>query len=288
MSRAVDQLSRRFPERRAFITGAASGLGLEISRRFAEAGWSLGLLDVDPERLAQTRQSLNTADSSVLTFHADVGDETAMMQALARCAQSFGGLDVLINNAGVAVAGSVRDTPSDDWVWALRINLLGCVHGCRAALPHFSAASGGLILNVASAAGFVCGPSMGPYNASKAAVIALTETLQQELHGTRIQMSVAMPGFFKTHLLDHARAPAAEMEAARLLMSHSRYTVQSAAEQILAAAAAGEFYIIVPRPYVRLWRFKRWLPKRFLEAFPAMRARMVKEMRARSGTDASG
>lgn len=282
MSRAVDHLSRRFAGRRAFITGAASGLGLEISRRLAQAGWSLGLLDVDPARLAQARQSLNTADSTVLTFHADVGDEAAMMQAVDRCAQSLGGLDVLINNAGVAAAGSVRDTPSADWNWALRINLLGCVHGCRAALPHLSTERGGLILNIASAAGFVCGPGMGPYNASKAAVIALTETLGQELHGTRIQTSVAMPGFFKTNLLDSARAPAAEAEAARLLMDYSRYTVQSAAEDILAAAAAGDFYIVVPRHYVKLWRYKRWLPMRFLKAFPAMRARMVAEMRDRS------
>lgn len=282
MSRAVDHLSRRFPARRAFITGAASGLGLEFARRFAAAGWSLGLLDLEPARLAQARQSLNTADSTVLTFHADVGDEAAVMQAVARAAQSFGGLDLLINNAGVAVAGSVRDTSSEDWNWALRINLLGCVHGCRAALPHLSAETGGLILNIASAAGFVCGPSMGPYNASKAAVIALTETLGQELADTRIQASVAMPGFFKTNLLEHARAPAAEAEAARLLMEHSRYNVQRAAEDILGAAAAGEFYIVVPRPYLRLWRFKRWLPTRFRKAFPGMRARMVAQMRARS------
>jgi NAD(P)-dependent dehydrogenase (short-subunit alcohol dehydrogenase family) len=282
MSRALDHLSRRFPARRAFITGAASGLGLEFSRLFAAAGWNLGLLDLEPGRLAQARQALNTADSSVLTFHADVGDEAALVQAVDRAAQSFGGLDVLINNAGVAVAGSVRDTPSQDWEWALRINLLGCVHGCRAALPHLSAEKGGLILNIASAAGFACGPSMGPYNASKAAVIALTETLAQELAGTRIQTSVAMPGFFKTALLDHARAPPKEMATARLLMNSSRYTAQSAAEEILGAAAAGAFYVVVPRPYLRLWRLKRWMPIRFMNAFPARRARMVEQMRARA------
>jgi NAD(P)-dependent dehydrogenase (short-subunit alcohol dehydrogenase family) len=274
MSRAVDHLSRRFPQRRALITGAASGLGLEISRLLAQAGWNLGLLDINPGRLAQARQSINTADSAVLTFHADVGDEDAMLQAVARCAQSLGGLDVVINNAGVAAAGSIRDTSSENWNWALRINLLGC----RAALPFLSPESGGLILNIASAAGFVCGPSMGPYNASKAAVIALTETLGQELHGTRIQASVAMPGFFKTHLLDDCRAPPAETAMARHLMTHSKYTVQRAAEDILGAAAAGEFYIVVPGRYATLWRFKRWLPRRFLAAFPAMRAKMVASM----------
>ena len=282
MSSAVDHLSRRFPQRRAFITGAASGLGLEISRRFAAAGWSLGLLDIHPQRLAQARQALNTVDGAVLTFHADVGDEAAVMNAVARCAQSFGGLDVVINNAGVAVAGSVRDTSSEDWSWALRINLLGCVHGCRAALAHLSPLQGGLIVNIASAAGFVCGPSMGPYNASKAAVIALTETLGQELHGTRIQVSVAMPGFFKTHLLDDVRAPAAETATARMLMDQSLYTVQRAARDILAGAAAGAFYIVVPHRYVTLWRFKRWFPNRFLAAFPGMRARMTAKMRARA------
>ncbi len=275
MSRAVDHLTRRFPQRRALVTGAASGLGLEICRRLTAAGWNLGMLDVHPQRLAMARQSLNTADSAVLTFHADVSDEAAMTQAVNRCAQSLGGLDLVINNAGVAAAGSVRDTPGEDWTWALNINLLGCVYGCRAALPFLSPEQGGLIINIASAAGFVCGPCMGPYNASKAAVIALSETLAQELHGTRIQTSVAMPGFFKTHLLDEVRAPPAETAIARKLMNSSRYTVQEAAEDILRAAAAGRFYIVVPGRYRLLWRFKRWMPQRFLAAFPAMRAKMA-------------
>lgn len=271
MSRAVDHLSKRFPQRRAFITGAASGLGLEFARRFAEAGWNLGLLDLQPERLAQARQSMNTADSAVLTFHADVGDEAAVGQAVKRCAESFNGLDIVINNAGVAVAGSVRDTPSEDWDWALRINLLGCVHGCRAALPHLSPEKGGLILNIASAAGFACGPSMGPYNASKAGVIALTETLRQEFEGTALQASVAMPGFFKTNLLEHCRAPPMEKATARKLMDSSSYSASRAAEDILAAAASGDFYIVVPRRYAALWRFKRWLPERFMSSLARRR-----------------
>ncbi len=281
MANAVERLTRRFPARRAFITGAASGLGLEMARRLAAGGWNVGLLDANAGALATARQSIDSTEGSVLTFHGDVRDAPAMTQAVSRFAQAVGGLDVMINNAGVAAAGSVLETPTEDWRWVLEINLLGCVHGCRAALPHLLAARSGLIVNVASAAGFAAGPGSSAYNASKAGVISLTETLRQEIVDSGVQLTVAMPGFFPTNLLATARAPEREMQTARLLMEQSGYTLQQAAEDILAAAAAGRFYVVLPRRYVALWRWKRFFPLHYLRAFPRLRARLEAEMERR-------
>lgn len=187
----------------------------------------------------------------------------------------------MINNAGVAVAGSVLETSSEDWRWALEINLLGCVHGCRAALPHLLASPAAVLLNIASAAGFASGPGMSAYSASKAGVISLTESLYQELAGSNVTLTVAMPSFFKTNLLATARAPQREVQQARQLMEHSSYSLQQAAEDILGAAADGRFYAVLPRRYRTLWRFKRFFPVRFMRAFPRLRERLAASMRRR-------
>jgi len=284
---AVERLSRRLPAKRAFVTGAASGLGLELARRLAKGGWNVGMLDVNAAELAAARLSLNSTDSSILTFHADVRDGAAVAQAVDRFAQSVGGLELMINNAGVAVAGSVLETSTEDWRWALDINLLGCVHGCRAAIPHLLTAKAAVLLNIASAAGFASGPGMSAYNASKAGVISLTETLQQELTGSGVTLTVAMPSFFRTNLLATARAPEREMQLARQLMDHSSYSLQQAAEDILGAAADGRFYAVLPRRYLTLWRFKRFFPVRFMRAFPRLREKLAASMRRRQSGHSS-
>ena len=129
----------------------------------------------------------------------------------------------------------------------------------------------GVILNIASSAGFAAAPQMGAYNASKAAVIALTETLAGELSGSNVQVSVAMPGFFRTGLLETMRAPAAESAMAQRLMERSAYDAADAARAILAATARGPLYIVWPREYVWLWRIKRLAPMRFLRLVQRMR-----------------
>lgn len=267
-------LSRRFPAKRAFVTGAASGLGLAFARLLARDGWLLGLLDVSADGLdtaAATLQVLGARD--VTGYCGDVADAVFVAQSL----QSFaaarsGGLDLLVNNAGVAVAGGIDATPVQDWEWIVRINLLGVVWGCRVAVPMLrTQPQGGLILNVASSAGFAAAPQMAAYNSTKAGVIALSETLVGELAGSGIQVSVAMPGFFRTHLLDHMRAPAAEGRLAHQLMDHARYDADAAALALLGAAARGDTYIVWPREYRLAWRLKRWFPRWFLKRVQAFR-----------------
>ena len=266
------RLAATLPGRRAFLTGAASGLGLALATELARDGWTLGLLDRDAARLEAVATTLGSAGAAAVhVYAADVTDEAGFGRAVADFAARAGGLDLMVNNAGVAVAGRFEATPLADWRWALDVNVLGVVVGCRAAVPILRAQGAGLILNVASAAGFASGPQMSAYNASKAAVISITETLVQEFHGTRLRAAVAMPGFFPTNLLEAARAPADSLAAARKLMQRSNYTAGRAAADLLCACAGGRVHVVVPDRYVLLWRLKRFFPQWFLGWLPKQR-----------------
>jgi NAD(P)-dependent dehydrogenase (short-subunit alcohol dehydrogenase family) len=264
-------LARRFPGKRAFITGAASGLGLAMADLLARNGWSVGLLDIDGPGLEQAVASLRAGGATVDAHVGDVASAGFVEAAVAAYAARQGGLDLMVNNAGVAVAGPLEATPVEDWEWIVAINLLGVVWGCRAAVPVLRRQGSGLILNVASSAGFAAAPQMSAYNSTKAAVIALSETLVSELAGSGVQVSVAMPGFFRTHLLDHMRAPAAENALAHQLMDHSGHDPDEAARALLGAAAAGDTYVVWPKEYRLAWQLKRWFPRWFLTRVQAFR-----------------
>ena len=271
----IGRLSERLPGRRAFITGAASGLGRAFALELAGYGWRLGLADLNAERLERVGAEIAAAGGSATTYTGDVASFEFLETSLGRYAREAGGLDLLINNAGVAVAGLVEATLPEDWRWAMEINLLGVVHGCRVAVPLMRRQRSGSILNIASSAGFACAPQMGAYNASKAGVIALTETLAAELDGSGVRVSVAMPGFFRTGLLETMRAPAEESALAHRLMAGSAHDAADAARAILAATSRGRLYIVWPREYAWLWRIKRFFPLRFLGLLRRMRAQRL-------------
>jgi NAD(P)-dependent dehydrogenase (short-subunit alcohol dehydrogenase family) len=274
-TQAVTILSRRFPGKRAFVTGAASGLGRAIATDFAAAGWQLGLLDLSARRLAEAQATLLAVGVTPYTYAGDVADAAFVTASVADFVQRAGGLDVMINNAGVAAAGPVESTPPADWRWITDINLFGVVWGCQAAVPHLRRAGSGLVLNVASSAGFAAAPQMSAYNATKAAVISLTETLAAELAGTGIQASVAMPGFFSTHLLATMRAPAAQRAMAQRIMQSSGEDATSAARAILGAAASGKLHIVWPDKYRLAWRLKRLFPAWFVRRVADLRDRQL-------------
>jgi len=254
-----------------------------MARLLASEGWSLGLLDLSAAGLERAAGELRSAGARVTTFSGDVAGAGFVADAVGQFAAAEGGLDVLVNNAGVAVAGPIDVTSTDDWNWIVGINLLGVVWGCRAAVPVLRRQGSGLVLNIASSAGFAAPPQMAAYNATKAAVIALSETMAAELAGTGIQTSVAMPGFFRTHLLDHMRAPPEENALAHQLMDHSGHDPDEAAHALLAAAAAGDLYIVWPPEYRMAWRLKRWFPVWFLKRVQSFRDAQLRKAGLRPG-----
>jgi short-subunit dehydrogenase len=276
--RVATPLTAALVGQRAFITGGGSGIGLAFATLLARDGWHLGLLDRDDARLVPARAALLAAGARAVDSYAlDVSDAAAFTAAVGDFAARAGGLEFMVNNAGVAHAGDVASTPVEDWRWAFEINLIAVATGCRAALPLLARAPAARLLNIASSAAFATAPDMGVYNASKAAVVALTETLAHELDGTGVRASVALPGFIPTRLLEGARATAALRAAAERLMRASRYPADAAARDILAAVAKGRLYIVVPASYRWLWRLKRYAPG----AFARLLRRTRRQARAR-------
>lgn len=274
MSLQFPRLAARFPRKRAFITGAGSGLGHALTRRLAQDGWSLGLFDHNLSRLTELEGELSTAGVQVLAYPGDVTHADELTVAVNTFATANDGLDVMINNAGVACAGTMMDTPLDDWQWIVGINLMGVVHGSRAAIPHLQRNGSGLLINVASAAAFASSPGMIAYNATKAAALSISETLCGELRAAGTQVSVVMPTFFRSSLLESFRGSGEMRVLAEQAMTNSTYTIDQVANDVLAQAGAGRTYIVLPGSARWLWRFKRWMPGQFLRTIVAARERM--------------
>ena len=271
---SVEVLDSKYPAKRALITGGASGLGLATAELLAARGWRLGLLDHDTGRLADAAAALRAKGSPLCEGYAvDTTNEAAVKTAVDGFAARCGGLDLAMNSAGVAVAGSMLETPAADWEWIMGINVLGVAHCCRAELPHMIASGGGLIINVASAASFACSGEMSAYNASKAAVVALSETLYLEFADQKVHVVAAMPGFFRTRLMEHARAPAEATGFARKMMQASNLEADAVAHEILSRAAAGATHVVLPANYRWLWRFKRLSPRACLRWMLSLRRR---------------
>jgi NAD(P)-dependent dehydrogenase (short-subunit alcohol dehydrogenase family) len=185
------------------ITGGASGIGLAMARRFAGEGMKLVLADIERPVLQRAGEELSRKGADVLTVPTDVSVE-AEVTALAEVAlEHFDDVHLVCNNAGVGSRGlPIAELPLADFGWVIGVNLFGVVHGLRAFLPHLRANDVGHIVNTASTSGLYHLPRMGPYNASKAAVVALSETLRFELaaEGSRVGVSVLCPSWVRTNI----------------------------------------------------------------------------------------
>lgn len=273
MPAATLNLQQRFPGRRAFITGAASGFGLACGEQLAREGWSLVLTDIDGVRLSIVAGRFAAQGVRVAAEACDVREPRALRTLVDGAADALGGLDIAICSAGVAAAGPFVSSEPDDWRWVFDINVHGVANACRAVLPHMLRGRRGLIVNVASAAAFCTGPNMSAYNSAKSAVVALSESLQQEYGSMGVQVAAAMPAFFRTNLMVEARGPANVLAAAQKLVDESGLTATEVAEYVLTLAGAGHTHIVFPSKYRWIWRLKRLAPRSFQRFFPRYLAR---------------
>ncbi|MEL6891034.1 MAG: SDR family NAD(P)-dependent oxidoreductase [Actinomycetota bacterium] len=188
----------------AVITGGASGIGLATAERLLHRGMRVVLADIDEASLRDVEARLTEAGGDVVGVVCDTASGASVTELAATTLERFGGAHVVFNNAGIAGVGDAWNDPIELWERVVDINLYGVVHGIRAFLPIMQDQGVGHIVNTASMAGLVALPGAAPYNATKHAVVAISEGLFLELEGTgsAVGVSVLCPGFVKTNLMD--------------------------------------------------------------------------------------
>lgn len=249
---------------RVFITGGASGLGRALALHYARKGAKVCIGDVNPEAGQATEAELSAAGGEGLFLPCDVRRVTDLEHVRSELEQRWGGVDIVVNNAGVASAGSIEDTTMADWEWILDINVLGVVRGCKVFTPLFRQQGSGTFVNVASMAGLMLAPMMDSYNVSKAGVIALSETLSLELRDAGIRICCVCPSFFQTNLTSGMRSDLPGIQQnINGLMKRSTVTADDVAADIGRAVKQGDFWVLPHQRERRLWLLKRHAPRAF-------------------------
>ncbi|MFO0725500.1 MAG: SDR family oxidoreductase [Myxococcota bacterium] len=193
-------MAARFQGQVAIVTGAASGIGKEIASALADQGAVLGLVDINAAALAETAQLLQSRGATVQSFVADLSQEAVIDRLAQDILQRFGRVDLLMNNAGVAVVAPLLSTKEQDWDWILAINLRAPIRLTRALLPSMIAQGSGHIAFTASMAGLVGAPGMSAYSTTKFGLVGFAEALSLEVKDSGIDVTVVCPGYVRTNL----------------------------------------------------------------------------------------
>jgi NAD(P)-dependent dehydrogenase (short-subunit alcohol dehydrogenase family) len=265
---------KEFKDKVALVTGAASGIGFALADRFASVGMKVVLSDIEPVALAAAEKSLKAKGAPVLAVQCDVS-KAADVEALATQAyEKFGAVHVLCNNAGVGIGGLSWEHSLEDWQWVLGVNLWGVIHGIATFLPRMIAQeTEGHVVNTASVAGLISSPYMAVYQATKHAVVSMTESLKMELDmtGSKLSASVLCPGFVATKISDSERnrpaglkgpAEAVETTQQEMIRELARQQVAAGikpaevAEMVLEAIRDDRFYVITHPRFRKLIRLR--------------------------------
>ncbi len=247
---------------RAVVTGAGSGIGQAFALELARRGGRVVCSDLNPVTAEATAEAIREQGGHALAVPCDVS-RLEQVEALADQAQEWFGEapTLVINNAGVGAGGKpVGEISMEDWHWVMGVNMWGVVHGCHVFTPRLRAGGGGGIINVCSTASFAAAPSMGPYNASKAAVLALSETLAAETAGAGITVTALCPTVVKTNIFRDGRIDDSVTSLMNKWVSLTGVSAEGVAETTLKALDKGRLYVL-PQVDARLiWRAKRYLP----------------------------
>ncbi|MDT3396553.1 SDR family NAD(P)-dependent oxidoreductase [Streptomyces sp. B1866] len=239
---------------RVLVTGGSSGLGRAIAARYAAAGGRVLVADL--------AEPADPPAGEVSYHRLDVRSDEDWNAVRAWCERAWGGLDILVNCAGVAAAGRVERISRDDWEWILGINLHGVIGGCRAFVPVLKRQGSGHVVNIASLAGLMNLPGMSSYNVSKAAVISLSETMRHELAPWGVRTTVVCPGFVPTALGSRLRSPDPVLAGlADRMIQRGSVTADQVAEQVVTAVAKGRFLVNTHREGRLAVRARRLLPR---------------------------
>jgi len=254
-------LEQKFPQKRAFVTGAASGLGLAICQRLAARGWRLCIADINEERLATAEDLLRAAGAETMKLLFDVTDYEAQEAAASAILENWGGVDMVFNNAGIATAGAIDELSLEDWHRTIDIDLWSVIYGCKIFTPILKKQGGGYIVNTASSAGTLAGPEMASYNVAKAGVVSLSETLKTELRKDNIGVSVLCPTVFVTSLGETLTCGRKMEENLIRQLQRSSVTADDIVDDLMSAISKNRLYVITQSDAKWGWRLKRFFPE---------------------------
>ncbi|MBV9659795.1 MAG: SDR family oxidoreductase [Acidimicrobiales bacterium] len=243
---AVDYLAKT-----AVVTGAGSGIGRALSIELARRGANVAASDIDQAGLEETIRLCGPVAGQVEPYVVDMSDRAAVWAHADEVAGTFSAVHLVVNNAGVAVVGTIEETAFEDIDWLLGVNLYGVIHGTKAFLPHLIASGDGHLVNISSVFGLVAPAFSGVYATSKFAVAGFTEALRQEMiiGGHPVSVHAVHPGGIKTDIVRHARLGPSTRDSgrdpAREFVRLARTSAKKAARRILAGVDAGRPRILV-------------------------------------------
>ncbi len=227
----------------AVVTGAGSGIGRALALAFAAERCKLVLADVEAEPLAQSEQLVADAGAEVLSRVTDVTDPKSVAALAEAAVATFGGVNILCNNAGVGGGGKVKNLALVDWKWVVDVSLWGVIHGLHYFLPHLLRADEAHVVSTASVAGLMANPGLAPYNAAKYGVVAIMETLYLEMQqeaDAGIGVSVLCPGEVNTNIATAQRNRPAHLRRERAAKRDSNDEARRRNAAIAAALEAGK------------------------------------------------
>ncbi|RJL34300.1 SDR family NAD(P)-dependent oxidoreductase [Bailinhaonella thermotolerans] len=251
--------------RSAIVTGGASGIGLALAHELVRRGASVTVADIDGDGAERAAKRLS-AEGAVSAARLDVTDAGAVAELYHRVAAENGGLDLVFNNAGIAVGGTTDELTLDHWNRAIDVNLRGVVHGVHAAYPIMVAQGRGRIVNTASLAGLVPAPLMAPYTATKHAVVGLSLALRAEAALRGVKVHVVCPGFVDTPLLRNANPDLPKTEIgehareAAIEVQRRLYDADALARDVMRGLARDRALIVAPASGRAAWRGVRLSP----------------------------
>lgn len=256
------------------ITGAAHGIGRATAIAFSRKGAQVAIADIDGEAAEKVVSELEFAGGRGVAIAADVSSESEFNAMVDRAIDEFNGLDIMVSNAGVSVAGPVDEVPLEDWRWIVDVNMWPHVFAVRKLVPHFKERGAGHFVHVASAAGILGTPGLSAYTMTKFAVFGLAESLAVSLHDSSIGVSVVCPLWVDTEITMRGRLtpdPAMGLDEETIrMMSREMLRMEGippekVGESIVEAVEVGRF-LVLPHPEVLDFARVKWAdPDQYIE-----------------------
>jgi short-subunit dehydrogenase len=216
----------------AVITGAASGIGKGLSKELSKEGCHLVLVDIDPKSLAEVAKMVKGGSGKIMTEVIDVADRDKVHEFAEKVIMEYGQVDLVINNAGVALRGTLEEVSYEEFEWLMGINFWGAVYGSKAFLPYLKQQAEGHLVNIASMHGIFTNSGVGSYSSSKFGIRGFTMALCQELRGTSVKVSCVYPGGIKTNIVLNAR------DAVNAIPEKTKEEAHEAFTKIIAGTSA--------------------------------------------------